>query len=647
MSTLVREDVQGTGDGSLPAIEIRTGLGETYADIFTPEAMALLADLAPFEVARRGAMDARIKRRTQRARVKERIRFLDPDQVIPRTEMTVGAARAGHFDGSEIPPDLERQWIQGTGPGAKPGAPLHRSIRNVAYALLSGADGWMFDGEDALGQLSTMSLDNQRCLKLALSRDPLFLEVAEGVAGEMNTWAQGFLGRPIIEDWRKQLDFTTVIFRARGLHLADRHVRFEDGTSFSASIVDAALYVVHNHRALTEAGRSVVLYLPKIQTAGEAALWNDILTALEARLGLPAFTIKVYVLVEQVEASFQLMEIRAALRGRFVGFNTGRWDYINSVADAMAWDGRFLNPNIDEITMTYGYMRHYEDRVRRAVNTPDRNGRCALWQGGMEPNIPVGSPAGVEAGMKKALAGAGREQREGASGKWVAHWKMVHIVRPVWEKVGEANQLGRSFDPLKYELADADDLFLLEPAPRTIGGVRDLLSVGLQYGNAFLQGFQAAALKPADFFGNQDVLYLMEDMATGEIRVSILWEWLNKGAPFTADDPETGVRAGDTLTQDLFARLLDEEYTKLLSASDRDVHEDSKHTTLPVARAIVETLVTSPFKAPWYIDLLNLNVGNHDTIEGQRRISLYMEAFRRDGSRITENLDFELGGVEA
>jgi hypothetical protein len=58
-----------------------------------------------------------------------------------------------------------------------------------------------------------------------------------------------------------------------------------------------------------------VLYLPKIQTAEEAALWNEILSALEAHLGLPVGTIKVYVLVEQLEASFQLMEIRAALGG--------------------------------------------------------------------------------------------------------------------------------------------------------------------------------------------------------------------------------------------------------------------------------------------------------------------------------------------
>ena len=246
------------------------------------------------------------------------------------------------------------------------------------------------------------------------------------------------------------------------------------------------------------------------------------------------------------------MEIRAALGRRFVGFNTGRWDYINSVADAMAWDPDFVNPNIDTITMTYGYMRNYEDRVRRAVNTPDQLGQCALWQGGMEPNIPVGSAEGVANGMKRAVAGAEREQREGASGKWVAHWKMVHIVRPVWERVGADNQRGRTFPALTYTPADAEGLTLLEAAPRTIRGARDLLSVGLQYGNAFGQGLQAAALKPADFFGNDDVLYLMEDMATGEIRLSILWEWLHKRATLTADD-EAGVKTGDPFTPELFS----------------------------------------------------------------------------------------------
>jgi malate synthase len=258
----------------------------------------------------------------------------------------------------------------------------------------------------------------------------------------------------------------------------------------------------------------------------------------------------------------------------------------------------------------------------------------------MEPNIPVGSQAGVAASMARAVAGGEREQREGASGKWVAHWKMVHIMRPVWERAGADNQLGRDFPRLTYTPADADALVLLEPAPRTVRGARDLLSVALQYGNAFLQGFQAAALKPADFFGDDDVLYLMEDMATGEIRVSILWEWLHKAAPFTDRDPETGVEPGAALKDDLFARLLEEEYGKLQRASDRDVHDDSKATTLPVARAIVEAYVLDAVKPPWYIDLLNVNLGQHDLATARQRIALYLDTFRRDGTRITENLDF-------
>jgi malate synthase len=622
-------------------LEIREGLLDSYADVLTAEVRDALEALAPFDDDRRALMSQRIARRAARARDRQPISFLDANATIGRTSLRVSDARNGRFEGSEIPPDLTRQWIQGTGPGAKPGTTIDRSIRNVAYALLSGADGWMFDGEDALGQISTMSLDNQRNLKLAVHRSPVFMVAAEAVSQEMNAWAEPFLGRRIVQDWKAQLSFTTVIFRARGLHLDDRHIRRADRRGFSASIVDATTFLVNNHRRLRSDGRSLVLYLPKIQTAEEAALWADMLAALERHLGLPLGTVKTYVLVEQFEASFQLMEIRAALGPHFVGFNTGRWDYINSVADALWWDASFVNPNIDAVTMTYGYMRAYEDRVRRAVNTPDANGRCALWQGGMEPNIPVGSPAGVESSMKRAVAGAEREQREGASGKWVAHWKMVHIVRPVWERVGQANQLGREFPPLEYTEEAAASLIRLEPAPRTVRGARDLISVATQYGNAFGQGMQAAALKPADFFGNDDVLYLMEDMATGEIRLSILWEWLHKGATITQTDDETGVQAGDLFTASLFKRLLADEFAKLQRADDRDVHDDSKQTTLPIAREIVETYVLDPVKLPWYIDLLNITLGVHDLTEATRRIELLRRTFVESGERVTANLDFE------
>ena len=93
-------------------------------------------------------------------------------------------------------------------------------------------------------------------------------------------------------------------------------------------------------------------------------------------------------------------------------------------------------------------------------------------------------------------------------------------------------------------------------------------------------------------------------------------------------------------TANLCARLIDEEYAKLLAAANRDVHEVSKTTTLPIAREIVATYVMDTGKLPWYIDLLNINLGNHDLVEAKRRIRLLADAFAADGTRSTANLDF-------
>ena len=174
-------------------LEFRKTVQTDYADVITPDAVRALEALARFDADRKRLMDERIQRRAQRASRQQPIGFLDPESTIGGTSIKVRDARDGNFIGSEIPRDLQRQWIQGTGPAARPGASVETGIRNVAYALLSGADGWMFDGEDALGQVSTMSLDNQRNLKLAIHGDPVFMKVAEQVAGEMNAWATDVL----------------------------------------------------------------------------------------------------------------------------------------------------------------------------------------------------------------------------------------------------------------------------------------------------------------------------------------------------------------------------------------------------------------------------------------------------------------------
>lgn len=121
--------------------------------------------------------------------------------------------------------------------------------------------------------------------------------------------------------------------------------------------------------------------------------------------------------------------------------------------------------------------------------------------------------------------------------------------------------------------------------------------------------------------------------------MSILWEWIHKGARLNEDDPETGVKAGDVFTAEIFEKLLEEEHEKLLAADNRDVHDNSKHTTLPIVKEIVRTYAADGVKPPWYVDFLNINLNNHDLEIARERTRSYMDAFKRDGTRITANLD--------
>ena len=47
-----------------------------------------------------------------------------------------------------------------------------------------------------------------------------------------------------------------------------------------------------------------------------------------------------------------------------------------------------------------------------------------------------------------------------------------------------------------------------------------------------------------------------------------------------------------------------------------------------------------PSGASWFIDLLNINLNTTDLEVASTRIQFFMAQFKKDGSRITENIDF-------
>ena len=99
-------------------------------------------------------------------------------------------------------------------------------------------------------------------------------------------------------------------------------------------------------------------------------------------------------------------------------------------------------------------------------------------------------------------------------------------------------------------------------------------------------------------------------------------------------------RKGDPFTEEMFARLLAEEFSKLQQARNVDVHDDSKFTTLPVSRIVVDDYVRWRQKAPWMVDLLNVNLTVEQEESARQRTREFLDLFSTQGIRITKNLDF-------
>jgi malate synthase len=164
--------------------------------------------------------------------------------------------------------------------------------------------------------------------------------------------------------------------------------------------------------------------------------------------------------------------------------------------------------------------------------------------GGMAAQIPIkDDPAANAAAMDKVRQDKLREVTDGCDGTWVAHPALVPIAKEIFDRhMPQPNQYGRQRPEVQ---ASAADLLRFEPEkPITEAGLRNNISVGIQYLGAWLAGN-----------GCVPVFHLMEDAATAEISRSQIWQWIRS---------EKGVlEDGRKVTKELFSALLREELPKV------------------------------------------------------------------------------------
>jgi malate synthase len=487
---------------------------EREGEVLTPDALDFVADLQRRFGARRDELVA--ARATRRAALAAG-GTLD---FLPETR----EVREGDWQVPAPPPGLEDRRVEITGP----------TDRKMAInALNSGARVWLADLEDANTPHWRNVVGGQVNLYDAVRGTIAFTDAAgkEYAVGDPD-------------------DTPTILPRPRGWHLDEAHVTL-DGRPVVGALFDFGLFAFHNARELAARGRGPYFYLPKLESHPEARLWNDVFTHAEEGLGLDRGTIRATVLIETITAAFEMEEILWELREHAAGLNAGRWDYLFSIIKNFRDAGpAFTLPDRNDVTMNAPMMKAYSDLL---VATCHRRGAMAI--GGMAAFIPSRRDAAVnERAFAKVREDKTREATAGFDGSWVAHPDLVPLCAEVFtETLGDrANQLDRQRADVAVSRAD---LLAVDRTPggRTLHGLRDNVSIGIQYLHSWLSGNGAAGINN-----------LMEDAATAEISRSQVWQWVHN---------DVALESGETVTRALVEDVVEQEYAALRAGAGSDVFD--------------------------------------------------------------------------
>jgi malate synthase len=509
-----------------PGIGITASVTPEFAEILTPEALNFVATLSrAFEARREELLQKRVQRQAD----------IDAGKLpdfLPETEQI----RNGTWTIAPIPADLQDRRVEITGP-------VDRKM--VINALNSGAKVFMADFEDAHSPTWEATIQGQINVRDAIDRTITF------------TGPEG-------KEYRLNEQIATLLVRPRGWHLDEKHMLI-DGKSISGGIFDFGLYFFHNAKRLMAKGTGPYFYLPKLESHLEARLWNDIFVMAEQELDIPQGTIKATVLIETILATFEMDEILYELREHSAGLNCGRWDYIFSAIKKFRNIPKFIFPDRAQVTMTTHFMRSY---TLLTIKTCHRRNAPAI--GGMAAQIPIkNDPVANEEALSRVRADKKREATDGHDGTWVAHPGLVPIAMEEFDAVMKTpNQIDRKREDVH---STAADLLTVPEGTITEAGLRNNISVGLQYMESWLRGS-----------GCVPINNLMEDAATVEIARSQVWQWIHH--------PRGILNDGRKVTIALFRQLAADEFERIKNTlSEKQLASRKFH----LAAALLDQIITS------------------------------------------------------
>jgi len=483
------------------SIKINGEILPRYGEILTIEALQFVQEI--HEQFNNTRLELLKKRKTIQEKIDSggKLDFLEETKKIRDSEWKIKG----------IPKDLLKRQVEITGP------PVPKKM--LISALNSGADCYMTDFEDSLTPTFDNLLQGQLNVKDAIDKKIDFKDSDSGKEYKLNEKT------------------AVLIVRPRGLHLDEKNATINN-ERISGTFFDLGLSLFHNAKKLVKNGSGPYFYLPKLEHYLECRLLNDVISFCEKKLSLQNGTVKVTVLIETINAVFQMEEFLWELKDHIVGLNAGRWDYLFSYQKVYRNTKKVILPDRSKVNMFVPFMSNYNKLL---VDTCHKRG--AFGMGGMSAQvIAKANPKEVN---EKALEGVKkdkeRELNQGNDGAWVAHPSLVGPVKDIFEKNFDGPNQIKKFNNIKINRRDLLDEPKIENAI-TENGVRENLQEGIEYMAYWIYGVGASVVN-----------YLMADAATCEVSRAQLWIWLKYKAKL--DD-------GRTINKDLIDKLIVEELNK-------------------------------------------------------------------------------------
>ncbi len=183
-------------------------------------------------------------------------------------------------------------------------------------------------------------------------------------------------------------------------------------------------------------------------------------------------------------------------------------------------------------------------------------------------------PAVNEAALARVREDKEREASDGFDGTWVAHPDLVPTALTEFDRVlgGRPNQVDRRRDEVRASARDLLDV-RVPGGSVTEAGLRNNISVGIQYIESWLRGVGAAAINN-----------LMEDAATAEISRSQVWQWVRQG---------TTLQAGPPVTRELVWQVQREELARIREGIGEQAYQASRFE--PAATLFEQVALSNEF----------------------------------------------------